>query len=365
MKKIVYTISTLKRSGPVLVLYGIIKNLDKSKFKPLIITLSEEIKDSMQKEFQDLNVTIISLNLSRLESLFLGGCKLKKIVKKIQPSVIHANSFRDILFVAMFLRNYRKIVSLHCNFFEDYHLKYGRTIGKIMASLQKYAIKKFDCNICVSEILAEILTKYLPKLKFEYVNNGVDTDKFCPIENKNDIRKKLKLPLDKKIFIWCGSFTPRKNPIILIEAIEYLDRKDCFFIFCGARGKLLEIAKEKTNKNPNILFTGYIENIYKYLQASDFYISTSLSEGFHLSVYEAMACGVPVILPQIEVYNKIFENSMAFGYCLSDKKDLIKCLESSLRVDCEMLKDSSANFVKTYFSVQSMTKNYQKFYEDI
>ena len=41
MQKIIYTISTLKRSGPVLVLYNIIKNLDKNAFEPVIITLTD------------------------------------------------------------------------------------------------------------------------------------------------------------------------------------------------------------------------------------------------------------------------------------------------------------------------------------
>lgn len=363
MKKIVYTISTLRRSGPVSVLYGIIKNLDKSKFEPLIITLSDELKDSMQKEFQDLNVEIISLKLSRLEALFLGGFKLKKIVKKINPSVIHANSFRDILLVGTFLRGYKKVVSLHCDFFEDYCFKYGKIIGEIMVFLQKYAIKNFDCNVCVSKMLAEILSKRLPKLKFEYVNNGVDTDKFSPLKNKEDIRKKLKLPSDKKIFIWCGSFTPRKNPIILVEAIEFLDRKDCFFVFCGARGPLLEVAKEKTNTIPNVLFTDYVENINQYLQASDFYITTSLSEGLPLNVIEALSAGLPSILSNIPQHKYIAKNSdVGLFYETNDIKDLVEKIKKILLIDYEQYSKNAHALAEDKFSAEAMSENYQKFY---
>ncbi len=46
MKKICYVISTLQKTGPVIVLYNLVKNLDRTRFEPYIITLSKEPEKS-------------------------------------------------------------------------------------------------------------------------------------------------------------------------------------------------------------------------------------------------------------------------------------------------------------------------------
>lgn len=126
MKKIIYCISTLKKTGPSIVLYNIVKNLDFTKYRPIIITLSPEINNSLIENFKNLKVEIIQLNLSRIKGFLFGGFKLKKIIKKINPSIIHCNGFRDILLVGLFVnKKYKKIVTIHCDFAIDYVLKYG------------------------------------------------------------------------------------------------------------------------------------------------------------------------------------------------------------------------------------------------
>lgn len=365
MQKIVYIISTLKKAGPVNVLLDLVSNLDRTKYQPYIITLSKETATSQKECFQQLNLPIICLNLSRYSSIFLGPFKLRQIINKIEPDLIHMHCFRSNMLAIIALRKYKTFTSIHCDFTEDFPLRYGNFIGFLASKINIFAIKRISKRICVSKMLANILSEKFPKLRFFAVDNGVNMIKFCPSKDKLSLRKRLNLPFDKKIFIWCGSFIHRKNPLLLVESIKHLKNDSCFFVFCGDTGILLEQSKNELKKYKNVLFTGYVNNIQEYLQASDFYISTSLSEGFHLTVYEAMSCGIHVILPKIDVYNKIFENNMASIYSLSDIKTLTKCLEDSLRLDCKILSENSINFIKEYFSVQIMTKNYQKFYEDI
>ena len=72
MMKILYVVSTLKRSGPVIVLSNIIKYLDKNRFEPIVLT-SPEPKESMKKYFEnDLNTKVETLGLGRVQSLFVA-----------------------------------------------------------------------------------------------------------------------------------------------------------------------------------------------------------------------------------------------------------------------------------------------------
>ncbi len=365
MKTIVYSISTLRKSGPVIVLYNIVKNLDLTKYKPIIITLSPEINNSMIKDFQNLNLEIIQLNLDRVKGFLFGGFKLKEIIQKINPDIIHCNGFRDILLIGLFInKKYKKIATIHCDFAVDYVLKYGFIKGKTMSFLQKKVIERFDSNIAVSGLLATILNKKYPKIKFDYVDNGIDNEKFKPTENKIELRKKLNLPINKKIFIWCGSFIERKDPMTLVEAIKQIKNDNLFFVFCGARGQLLEICKKKREDHKNVLFTGYINNINEYLQASDYYIATALSEGLPNAVLEALSCGLPSILSNISQHKYILENTKNIGLFFETKniEDLKEKINEILNIDYILYSKKIIDLIMNRFSAKIMSEKYEQFY---
>src|SRR5690606_9558118 len=94
MKTILYIVSTLKRSGPTNQLFNIIIYLDRSVFEPVLITLSPEPEDSRWQDYQSLGVQMHSLNLSRLGGLFFAKSNLEKLIKKIQPDLIHTQGIR-------------------------------------------------------------------------------------------------------------------------------------------------------------------------------------------------------------------------------------------------------------------------------
>lgn len=351
MKKILYTISTLQRTGPALVLYGLIKNLDRNKVKPIIITLSKEKANSLKTDFEELGVEIICLNKKGINTFLLGAYKFRKIIKEINPDIIHVNGFRDILLAAFILpKKYKKCATVHCDWKIDYQLKYGRFIGLISYWLQKQALKRINIRIACSKMLADLLNKKYPNIHFDFVDNGVDTDKFFLVTDTNSLRKKLNLPLDKKIAIWAGSFIERKDPLTMVKVIKGISQDKYYFVFCGARGPLLDVCKEELKNRKDVLFTGYITNIAEYFQASDIYVSTSLSEGFHLTVYEAMACGMPVILTDIEVYKNLKNNSAVLFYNSKNNRDLTSKLTELL--------DNNYNKNLSIIAQETVSKNY-------
>lgn len=365
MIKILYTISTLQKSGPSIVLYNLIQGLDRTYLSPLVLTLSAEKQESLKDLFIKKNIPVLSLNLSRLNSFFLGRLRLAKILKQEKPFIIHANGFRDICLVALAASKYKKVATIHCDFDADYQMKYGKFVGKLMAALQWKALQHFSSCICVSHSLADILNQRQHKIHFDYVNNGVDTAIFSPVTAKSTLRKELGLPLNKVIFIWVGSFIHRKNPLCLVDAIKKIKVQNAFFVFCGARGPLLETAKQQLQDCKNVLFTGYTNKVARYLQASDCYISTSLSEGFHLSVYEALACGLPVILSDLDIYDEIKPTGCSFVFSPAKSEELqTKILDFLAHSDTEF-SDRAVTFIKQGFSTETMSLKYQEHYKEL
>lgn len=361
MKKIVYMISTLKKTGPTLVLFNIIKNLDLTKFKPVVVTLSPEPPDTMIEEFKNLNVDIFCINLNRINGFLFGGLKIKKTVKDINPDIIHSHCFRSSLLSALFLNCYKRVVTVHCDYKTDFMMAYGRFLGYIMYLIMHYSLKKIKNNICCSKILADLLNKKYPYMNFEYIDNGVDTKKFYPVNDKSNLRNKLILPPDKKIFIWVGAFIDRKSPMTLVEGIQKLNQDNMFFIFCGD-GYLKQNSQKELLNNKNILFTGEINNIDEYLKAADYYISTSFSEGLPNSVLEAMACGLPVILSDIPQHKYILKNINNFYFKTGNSPDLADKIISVLKYDYDKNSKDSVNIVENNFSASAMSLKYQNFY---
>ncbi len=363
MLKILYTISTLQRSGPSLVVYNLVQGLDRKKFVPMVLTLSKEPKVSLKKDFEKLRVEVCSLALSRIGGLLVGVPKFLAMVKKLCPDIIHAQGFRDICLTALAGKKYTKIATIHCDFRLDYRLKYGAVFGSLMAWLQWRALRRFSKRVCVSRTLSAALNNNAYGISFDYIENGVDMRLFYPVSDKKTLRKELGLPEDKIIFIWAGSFIKMKNPMLLVRLIKNLTEKNLFFVFCGARGALLQKARQEAGALKNVLFTGYTEHIAQYMQASDCYISTSVSEGFHLAAYEALACGLPVILTKLDVYREMEDLGQALFFPNGDGEGLRGQISYFLQHQESFAPRQGECFVKEKFSSDAMSKRYQQFYE--
>ena len=366
MIKIAYLISTLQKTGPTNILVGTINHLDKTRYEPVVITLSPESQtsDSWTPHLKRQGVQIFPLNLKRYQLLQLP-LKLKQTIATIQPDIIHSHCFRSTILSAFVLKNFKRIATIHCDYTQDFPMAYGTLIGTWMEKLFSCALKHMDKRICCSHALATLLQQKFPPLAFDYVNNGIDTVIFHPVTDKNTLRKELGLPLNKVIFIWVGSFIHCKNPLCLVDAIKKIKVQNAFFVFCGARGPLLETAKQQLQNCKNVLFTGYTNKVARYLQASDCYISTSLSEGFHLSVYEALACGLPVILSDLDIYDEIKPTGCSFVFSPAKSEELqTKILDFLAHSDTEF-SDRAVTFIKQGFSTETMSLKYEEHYKEL
>ncbi len=129
---------------------------------------------------------------------------------------------------------------------------------------------------------------------------------------EEDIRARLRLPGDRFLFLFTFShlsYSERKNPVAAVEAFRraFPDREE----FGAAGGPLLVLKSSSPEFEPEAsaalcetLEEGRVVVLDRYLSraetdaltaAADCYVSIHRSEGFGLTVAEAMACRTPVI----------------------------------------------------------------------
>ena len=359
-KKVLYVISSLTACGPVNVMLEIIKNQNKDVFDIYILALSRAKKNDITAEFEKEGVTCLLLEMSRINTYIHGVKRIKLLVDKIRPHIIHTHCIRSTYFIGKIATNAKKIVTIHNYPHLDYKFGYGPIIGTIAGYFMLNSIKKFDIRIaCSKSISDELKEKY--NIDTIYIRNGVrENDKY---NKRSVIRKSLGLTDNDLMVISVGSLSERKNPIYILEQAKKLKNKNIKLIFLGDGPQK---NKCRNYQNNNIIFLGNIPNVDDYMAAADIYVSASKAEGLPLSVLEALSAGVPVLLSNIAPHREILDvskNTMGYIFNLSldgDFLDKIGCLENkSTREKLSM--NAKNNFVN-YFDDHIMGKAYEKIY---
>ena len=359
MKKILYIVSTLKKTGPIVVLANIVKYLDRNQFEPTILTLSVESNDSLVNYFVDeLGIKVDSLKLSRIEGIFKGKSKILEYIESNNIDVVHTHGIR----ADGFLKNIdiAKVLTLHNYPYYDYPMKFGKIKSNLMIFNHMSTIKSNskNCIACAKTISNEFKKD---DLNLNYIQNGVDIDKYKSLKNdeKNSLKERLNIDNKKKIFITVGSLIPRKDMETVIKGFKLFNKDNNSILLIAGDG--FEKEKLKTISDKNIIFLGNISNVVEYLQLSDCFISASLAEGLPNTVLEAMSCGLPTILSDISSHRELYENEKGNFFKTKDVSKLSSLLKL---IDDEFYKQHklSLKIIKEKFSAKVMSEKYQKIY---
>ena len=144
-----------------------------------------------------------------------------------------------------------------------------------------------------------ILSKFIKdKDKISVIPNGTDKILFRKVKT-NQFRKKHNIR-EKYLVLFFGRLNPTKGPEKLAKAAINITkrRKDIAFVWVGPdEGKAKEVSS-LIKPYQNMHYLGPIrgkENIAEMYQSADVYVLPSYREGLPLTLFEAMASGLPII----------------------------------------------------------------------
>jgi glycosyltransferase involved in cell wall biosynthesis len=139
--------------------------------------------------------------------------------------------------------------------------------------------------------------------KIEIVPNGVDLSEFENLPQRGQFRKKYGLDDAQKVVLYLARIHKIKGPDLLAKAFAELskDLGDAKLVIAGPDDGYLATLKELIRElkiEERVLITGLLnknEKLQAYVDA-DVYVLPSVYETFPISVLEACACGIPVIV---------------------------------------------------------------------
>ena len=136
--------------------------------------------------------------------------------------------------------------------------------------------------------------------------NGIDVDRFRPDpQARIQMRSELGALENEKLIGQVGRLDPVKGYPNFLEAAALLakERKDVRFVIVGdgpdTYREQLRLLSQELGLTERLIWAGARENMPAVYNALDIVCSSSYSEGFGLTVAEAVGCGVPCVVTDV------------------------------------------------------------------
>lgn len=332
---------------------NIINNLDREKYDVSLITLFSGNDPEVVAHLKDTGVSVYECaTLSRMKCL-LGQCKeFDDTVRSGQFEILHTHGLIPDVVSSQLNTPAKKIATIHNNMYEDYLDSYGWVKSRIFIALHLNALKKLDECVCCSESVYKVMKRRLTNTTF--IRNGIE-----PVHARAVVtREELNISDDARVFLYAGVLNSRKNTVWLIENFVQYHNENEYLLVLGKGDKEAE-CKEKADSHVQML--GFQPNPVAYMKISDVYTSASKSEGFSISVLEALSCGLGLFLSDIPSHREIVEMGQDVYLGETFAPDCFRVKLNALRKS-EINKVDIMTFQEKELSAKKMTASYQKRY---
>lgn len=310
------------------------------------------------------------------------------LFKNYKPDIVISSSppiFTSLAALIYSKVNGRKFIFDIRDVWPDIGVELGILTNKIsikgLSIIEKYLLKNSDKIIVTAEgDKKNITNKIGNSSKCEIIYNGADTEIFKPVtdEERKKIRDKFKIPIDKKIIIYFGSYNHGMNDIetlgkFLIDS--RLQNLNLHFVSIGSGNNLKTLLQRIEGK---ISFTSILslpmEEVAKLVASSDVSIiprkAIKKDTGGNIPVkcFESWAACIPVLLSNINDA-EISEIFMSCGAGVlvppNDSEAFVKGLNELLIKDTNQLGLSGRNFVIEKYDRNKQSEKLLKLIVDI
>jgi len=342
------------------------------------------------------------ITVYRIPPAGVGQRKKWGLLLSCVPALFRLRQYYDLLFVSGFRRIgiaavlVSKILNKRCvlkadssgEFSGDYfstglqkfRLKPSSLLFRPFLWLQRKILKQADTFVAIStDITDELLVHGVNAEQIVPIPNGVDTTRFLQVtlEKKLLLRQKLGIPQNKRILIYTGRLVSYKGLPLLLRVWKNIQRKysDVRLMLLGSGGLDTHNCEEDLKKyvldnqlSNSVRFTGDVDNVYEYLQASDIFVFPTENEAFGASLVEAMACGLPVITTPVGAIKDIVTDGET-GLLIQpgNAEQLFQALEAILS-DKELaanLGQAAYQSVKEFYSTDMVREKYLDLFQGL
>lgn len=342
--------------------------LDQKKYSITVVCL--DFGGELVSELQNIGVEVLVIGRKKGFDWRLFF-QLAHLFRKKKFDIVHAHNQAALFYAGIAAKLARTPLLITTE-----HSRHN-TDGRWRRQLEKRFLCKISNKwIVVSKELAEesVVQDGLPAGKIQVITNGVDFKKYALNQQSKPVQQsktktELGLPEDSKIIIMVARLHPIKNHKLFLESFScVLGQCPNTHVLIVGDGECRDALVDQANAlkiNAYVHFLGYREDVADLLMLSDVFVLCSKSEGLPVSLLEACAAHVPVLITKSSNKAGLIVDGST-GTVVEDNKanlsyGLLTVLSNLDRA--RALSSEAALRVKTEYSLSAMERKYEEIYE--
>lgn len=372
-KRIMYI--TQANGGVAKYLEMLFKYMDGSKYEQILVYPTEYNEEKYK--FNNIVDSIEFVNMCREINVvkdIKSIIQINKLIKKYNPDLIYVQSSKGGA-----LGRIANIITRKPIIYNAHGWAFNMEITSLKKSLYKtieaILSKVTDCIVAISEQekKSALLNKICKEEKIKVIFNGIDVEAYDKSGIANcDFREKYNIPKNSVVFGMVGRISKQKAPDIFIKAAAKIKERipNAFFIIVGD-GEDRESIDElicKLGLKDSVLITGWVDNIYEYINIFDVAMLLSRWEGFGLAIAEYMISNKPIIATNVDAIPNLIDHNIDGLLIQQDSVD--ECIEAVNKlVNDQALREKiilNANEkVRSMFDVRRVVMQHEKLINQI
>lgn len=366
-RKVLLIIESSETGGAETVFAELVERLDRSRFVPTVALLHEGWLRA-RLERAGVEPLMVPTGHGPLDIRLLVG--LRALVRKRGIDIVHSHLFSANVYA-----------SVACAFtgipvVSTFHGTMDVASGDRAKWLKWQAINRFSRRVVfVSQYLRDYFVTggFADPSNATVIYNGVDIGRFQKSISRQNARRELGVAEDAFVVGCVGDIRPAKDYRTALLAISRLRGviPRLRLLIAGSPTEHLPqllALRESLGLEPIVEFLGFRPEIERVMPAFDVYLTTSVSEGFSLTVVEAMATGLPVIATRSGGPEEIVRSGetgllvpVGAEHAVADAIEIL-FRDTRLR---ERMANAGVQLATARFSMHAMVGAYQAAFDDV
>lgn len=281
--------------------------------------IAHDIGFYIDSDFYQIDYVVFGDEIGEYEEeLIKKGCNVYHLS---QPSLSYINYLKELY--RLIKGNGYKVVHAHTMFNSGWAMLIAKMCGVPTRISHSHSIDEQPDKSWIQRLYEKVMQLIIINLSTHYVGcgvkagemlfgktryhkkgvtilNGIDTKKFAYSEtNREEMRKKLEI-IDNFVIGHVGHLAEVKNQSFLINLMPKIleKKKNAKLLLLGEGEDRQKLEKQiiDLDLSRNIIMTGNVTDVHKYLSAMDAFVFPSLYEGMPLSVIEVQTNGLPCVM---------------------------------------------------------------------
>ena len=229
---------------------------------------------------------------------------IKNVLRSFKPDLVQAGPIQRSAFLVA-LTGFHPLVTMSWGY--DLLVDVKKEFRWKWAT--RFTLKRSDAFVGDCQVIQKLAVNYgMDPRRIVTFPWGANIEKYIPVDDKSQVIIRNRLGWDEENFVllstrnWSDIYGVEGLAHAFIAAVRQRPNIRLLMLGNGPLAPKIHQIVRQGGVKELVHFPGQIsqEKLVQYYQAADLYISTSHSDGTSISLLEALSCGTPVLLTDME-----------------------------------------------------------------